>query len=202
MTFDQYHASKGREVLMKIGCFLLFLAISAIAGAQDRPQPRFDFEQWKRDTEFRGAVLNRAREIAPRRRDAPMRELNLTDDEVREIQVATKSWLPNSYLNISPVVTGCPCEDGPGCKEQVYILADAGDKSAGLMLSRIRNEWKVGDVQKWWLRYAQLLEAGKKMDWLEYQRAELKMAREFPVCSGPGNDVDAPKTAHASEARK
>jgi hypothetical protein len=183
---------------MKIVCFLLCVAISASAAAQNRPKGRFDFEQLKRDSEFRAAVVKRAREIVPRRRDVPMRELNLTDDEVREIQAATKSWLPGTYLNISPVVTGCPCEDGPGCKAQVYVVADSSEKPSGLLLSRIRDEWKVGDVQRWWLRYGQLLEAEKKMDWLEYNQAELKLAREFPVCSGPGNALDAPQTAQAS----
>src|SRR5687768_1774433 len=128
---------------MKVACFVVCLAIAAGIGAQEKARPRFDRQQYNRDREITWKVLSHARQVVPRRRDGPLRELNLTDDEVREIQSATRSYLPNAYLNISPVVTGCPCEDGGGCTDQVYVLADAGGQSKGLQLSRIRNEWKV-----------------------------------------------------------
>jgi hypothetical protein len=190
------------EKPMKAVWFVVCLAISASASAQERAAQRAAGKEWQSNSGFTNATLGRAQRIAPKRRDAPLRELNLTDNEVREVQAATKSWLPHTYLNISPVVTGCPCEDGPGCKEQVYILADAGEKSVGILLSRIRDEWTVGDVQKWWVRYARLLEERDKMDWFDYKQAEFKMAREFPVCTGPENATEAPKTAQAGGSSK
>jgi hypothetical protein len=187
---------------MKVACFVFCLAIAAGAGAQEKVKPRFDREQYKRDMDFTWNVLDRARQVTPGRRDAPLRELNLTDDEVREIQAATRSYLPNAYLNISPVVTGCPCEDGGGCTDQVYVLADAGARSKGLQLSRIRKEWKVGDVQKWWLGYDRLLEVRDSMDRQTYEQAAFKLAREFPVCVAAVNPEAAPKSARAEETTK
>jgi hypothetical protein len=187
---------------MKVACFVFCLAIAASIGAQEKVKPRFDWEQYKRDREFTWKVLGRARQAVPRRRDAPLRELNLTDDEVREIQSATRSYLPNAYLNISPVVTGCSCEDGGGCTDQVYVLADAGGQSKGLQLSRIRNEWKVSDLQKWWLGYDRLLAERDTMDPQTYEQAELKLAREFPVCAAAVNPEAAPISARATESTK
>ena len=185
---------------MKALCFVVCLAIGASAGAQERTSRLLDRDQYKRDSDFTWAVLYRARQLAPQRRDTPLRELNLTDEEIREIQAATRSYLPSAYLNISPVVTGCPCEDGSGCTDQVYVLADAGAKAKGLQLSRIKNEWKVGAVQKWWLDFERLIEKRESMDFDEYQLAALKSAREFPVCAASVNPEAAPITAKAKES--
>lgn len=187
---------------MKVAYFVICLALAAGVGAQEKARPRVDREQHKRDLDFTWNVLDRAHQVVPRRRDAPLRELNLTDDEVREIQAATRSYLPNAYLNISPVVTGCPCEDGGGCTDQVYVLADAGAQSKGLQLSRIRNEWKVGDVQKWWLGYSRLLEVRDSTDRQAYEQAAFKLAREFPVCVAAVNLEAAPNSARANESTK
>jgi hypothetical protein len=187
---------------MKAVWFVVFLAISASAVAQQKEMRQSRADDWRADEGFTSQVMYRAHQVTPRRRDAPMREINITDEEIREVQAATKSWLPDVYLNISPVVTGCPCEDGPACKEQVYIVADLGEKSVGLMLSRIKNEWKVGDVQRWWVRYARLFAERDKMEWSEYKQAEFKMAREFPLCSVPETERETPKTARASDFTK
>src|SRR5688572_4197393 len=106
---------------MRAVCLLACIVAATSVVAQE-PARRFDWEQYKRDGEMLSDVMRRARDNAPNRRDAPLRELNLTDEEVREIQAATRNYLPADYLNISPVVTGCACEDGPDCKEQVYVL--------------------------------------------------------------------------------
>jgi hypothetical protein len=167
--------------------WLICFAISLPVIAQDaRRTARFDLEEYWRGLEFRRLVYLRAQEIQPKRRDEPLRELNITDEEVREIQSVTRSYIPNSYVNISSVVTGCPCEEGPGCEDQVYVLADAGTKTVGLQLSRIEKVWKVGDVQKWWLANDRLSAKRDTMDPIDYQNAVMKLAREFPVCaSGP-----------------
>ena len=61
-------------------------------------------------------------------------------------------YLPRAMVNISPVVTNCPCEEGPNCTAQVYVVATTGDNSKGLQLSRLKDQWMVGVVQQWWLR--------------------------------------------------
>ena len=66
-------------------------------------------------------IEQRAQELYPRRRDTPMRDLNISDGEVREIQRLMKTINVQEILNISAVVTGCACEEGADCTEQVYV---------------------------------------------------------------------------------
>src|SRR5262245_30794779 len=89
-------------------------------------------------------VKARAISLEPHRRDTPMRELNITDFEIREIQDVASKYLVRSMLNISPVVSGCACEEGPLCTDQVYVVATTPSETRGLQLSRIRNAWVIG----------------------------------------------------------
>jgi hypothetical protein len=139
----------------------------------------------RRDDDLRDLVLHRAWEVRPRRRDTPLRALNISDDEMREVQVVTERFLPRAYVNVSPVVTGCPCEEGPDCKDQLYVMATANGATLGVQLSKGRNGWVVGDVQKWWLRYQRLLDQRSEMDWKNFQDAEMVLVLDFPTCSTP-----------------
>jgi len=152
------------SILMMAGVFALGLLE---AGAQERPDPRY-----------------RAHLLAPKRRDEPLRYLNISDYEVRELQLVAEKYLPKALLNISPVVTGCPCEEGPQCTDQVYIVAETAQSSRGLQLSRVRNAWVVGTVQQWFLRYDELRSRQGQMDFQKYMRAESELYREFPMCVG------------------
>jgi hypothetical protein len=189
------------ERVMKAVCLLACLGLATSVVSQE-PVRRFDREQYTRDQQMLSDVIRRAHNNMPKRRDAPLREINLTDEEVREIQAATKNYLPADYLNISPVVTGCACEDGPECKEQVYVLADAGASAKGLQLSRIKRQWTVGALQQWWLNYGRLEERRKKMGWIEYERALITLAREFPMCAETVKPRAAPSTAQANPPPK
>jgi hypothetical protein len=161
---------------------LASLGVLTAAGAQS-PARQIDFELLKANVEFRRDILRRAEALRPARRDGPLRYLNISDNEVREIQLEAKKFVPRSLVNISPVVTGCPCEEGPQCTDQVHIVAVAGDKSFGMQLSRVRNAWQVSAVQKWWWSYQRLEARRPKMDWLEFDSAVTALAGEFPVCS-------------------
>jgi hypothetical protein len=145
----------------------------------------------------------RAWQLRPKRRDEPLRYLNISDYEVREIQDVAEKYLPKVLLNISPVVTGCPCEEGPQCTDQVYIVAQAAQDSRGLQLSRIRNAWVVGSVQLWYLKYEELRAREPKMNYLDLMRAESELYREFPVCVGElvpaQNKNTAPKKAETKQ---
>ena len=138
-------------------------------------------------------MQTRAFELRPRRRDEPLRYVNLSDNEMREIQQVAQSYLSKTVLNVSPVVEGCPCEEGPMCTEQVYVVTLASGKATGLQLSRVKKVWKVGVVQMWWSRYDALREQQKKMEYRAFMRAESELYREFPVCVGELVKVEGKK---------
>jgi hypothetical protein len=110
--------------------------------------------------------------------------LNINDIEVREIQDAASRVLPRSIASIGPVSTGCACEDGPKCSDQVWVVASTATQTRGLLFSRVNGTWEIGPVQKWWLEYEQL-EARRssfpKMS--EYYEAERLLLERMPLCS-------------------
>src|SRR5689334_13746584 len=110
-------------------------------------------DYWDEQRERYGRIAKRAHELFPRRRDAPLRDVNISDDEVREVQAIKEKYLPNDYVNISPVVTDCPCEEGPTCTAQVFVVATLNGEERGLQLSRLNEQWQVGVVQQWWLKF-------------------------------------------------
>jgi len=132
-------------------------------------------------------IAQRALELSPERRNTPLRELNITDEEVREVQAIAVGYLPRDLVNISPVVTACPCEEGPTCTAQVYVLATAKGKTSGLQLSRMNTAWQVGVVQKWWLKRAAIQRQNTGNAFLDeylYEKAINQMLEEFPACLG------------------
>jgi hypothetical protein len=167
------------------------LALASGAGAQTtgsapahRARAPFDYQQWLRDAKFKSRIFERAEEIRPARRDTPMRELNISDNEVREIQVVAEQFLPRALVNISTVVSDCPCEEGPQCTDQVFILANRSATTLGLQMSRVKNAWTVGAVQRWWLEYEALQKREPDMEWREYEDALTQLAKKFPQCVG------------------
>jgi hypothetical protein len=89
----------------------------------------------------------------PKRVDGPLREENISDREVLEIEAVMAEKFPGSIVNISGVVDGCPCADGVLCDSQVWVVAHQVSRNNGLMLSRIGANWRVGPLQQWWIRY-------------------------------------------------
>jgi hypothetical protein len=136
---------------------------------------------------------NRARQLAPRRRDAPLRVLNISDDEVREVHAIAIKYRMPELVNISPVVTGCPCEEGGNCTDQVFITSLVNQRPVGLQLSRRKNLWTVGVVQKWWLEYAALKAREPNLSRAEYQQARMQLLLSLPACAGPANAGTPPK---------
>ena len=172
---------------MRLGSFLFTALVFAIATAASGQIPT---PAAQRGDAYRAQVKKfmevekRAWELRPRRRDEPLREINISDNEVREIQRVAADFLPKVLLNISPVVAGCACEEGPQCTDQVYIVAETGQTSKGLQLSRIKNSWTVGNVQQWWFKYDELNTKANKKDYLAYIEALNALYREFPGCVG------------------
>jgi hypothetical protein len=58
-------------------------------------------------------LLRRVGMIRPQRKDGPLRYLNVSDNEVRQIQGAASEVVGNVLVHIGGVTVGCPCEDGP-----------------------------------------------------------------------------------------
>jgi hypothetical protein len=134
---------------MRIGSVLMLVGVVVAA---EGAVPNRSHAQWMAffDKE------NRAFALRPSRRDSPLRYENIRDTEVAEIRRVAASVVPRAIVNISGVVEGCPCEDGPACSEQVWILAYRSDKTVGLLLSKIKGQWTIGPVQQWWLNYEDL----------------------------------------------
>jgi hypothetical protein len=89
----------------------------------------------------------------PRYSERKLREDNITDVEILEIQQITKALVPGAIVNIGGVWDSCPCEDGDSCVNQVWVVASASGQSTGVMLSKINNQWGIGPVQEWWFDY-------------------------------------------------
>jgi len=161
------------------------LALAMAAGAQNvkrRFDYRFDYQEYKRQQEFKSRVFTRAYELRPKRRDEPMRYINISDNEMREIQLVAAQYMPRALVNVSPVVTGCPCEEGPSCTDEVYVLASASNMTVGLQLVHIKNVWSVGAVQKWWLKHDSLVARRNQMTDEQYDAADWELVNEFPSC--------------------
>jgi len=166
------------KVSIPVMAAVLAFGFASSAGAQEPRSSAREEVQRKYDARYR------AYHLRPRRRDEPLRYLNISDYEVREIQLVAEKYLPKVLLNISPVVTGCPCEEGPQCTDQVYIIAETAQSAKGLQLSRVRNAWVVGTVQQWFLRYDELQSREDKMEFRKFERAENELFRDFPACVG------------------
>jgi hypothetical protein len=128
-------------------------------------------------------IEKRMSEVQPERRDVPVRSDNIRDQEVKEVQRATSEIVPGALLNIGTVVTGCPCEDGADCTDQVWVLASRRETSRGVLLSKIKGHWAVGAVQAWWLRYEKLQASRHSFpsSW-KYSEAEDELKLQFPTC--------------------
>jgi len=128
----------------------------------------------------------------PRRIDEPLRAENVSDEEIREIQATTVTIYPGTIANVSGVTAGCPCEEGPMCDSQVWILAHRDNRYDGLMLSRISNKWVVGPLQTWWFEYDLLakkmseLRSEKPDDYweayMEFREKRIQLEEAFPIC--------------------
>ena len=142
----------------------------------------------------------------PHRIDEPLRAENISDEEIREIQAVTIEVYPGAIANISGVTAGCPCEEGPMCDSQVWILAYRNNRYDGLMLSRISNKWIVGPLQTWWFEYDLLakkmseLRSEKPADYIavymEYREKWIQLEEAFPVCISDEESTPALPTRH------
>jgi hypothetical protein len=129
-------------------------------------------------------LLDQARRIKPRQPSGHARELNINDIEVRELQTVAAKVLPKAIVNIGPVSTGCACEDGPNCTDQVWVVASTSSETKGLLFSRINGTWQLGPVQKWWVEYEKLNDSRRSFAKpSEFYEAQRLLLEKMPLCS-------------------
>ena len=181
--------------------FLLATAVQAQSAASKMTPELYrqmseDMQYWAAQYDRYKAVSRRAHELYPGRRNTPLRDVNISDEEIREVELITRTYLPRAYVNISPVVTDCPCEEGPACTAQVYVVAQTPDKTRGIQLSRMNDRWNVGVVQQWWIRREAVVRQHTGNSFLDdylYQKAVNELYEEFPLC--PAQTASTPETA-------
>jgi len=118
----------------------------------------------------------------PYRRSAPFREININDEEVRQIDAVVHELIPGAIVIISGVAQGCPCEDGPGCSAQVWTAINRSERIHSLELSDINDHWVIGPVQRWVLESAQL-ERSKYPTYADYTAARGALDNRYPACA-------------------
>jgi hypothetical protein len=169
-----------------LGAVLKSVAILALAlsGTVAQGQSPDKQQESAAEARRRQMFINlRAQSVRPQRREDPLRQDNISDEEVREIQSIASGLIPKSIINIGSVVLGCPCEDGPDCTEQVWIVGYAAGVAKGVMLSRIKNRWTVGTIQQWWLGLEQLnARRATSKSSFAFWRAQQQYQDSFPAC--------------------
>ena len=163
-----------------LGLLPVCLAIPQIKEDPRQAYRRLEAERWERFYAFE----KRIKETHPVRRDTPLRYLNIRDSEVQEIRVAAYEVFPGEMVYISAVVTGCPCEEGSACSDQVWVTTDNKNETFdGILLSKIEEQWKIGPIQRWWLERERLIAKQKQFkDYYAYRDAEEALILRFPAC--------------------
>jgi hypothetical protein len=132
---------------------LLLLAGMAVSRASEPASPPGTEADARPVSEPFWKIRTRVWDTRPQRLERPLRTENISDAEVSQIQAAVRGLVPGATVNIGGVTLGCPCEDGAGCTEQVWVVAYQREVSRGLMLSRIQDRWQIGPLQGWWLEH-------------------------------------------------
>ena len=131
-----------------------------------------------------------ARNSQPRPRDGPLRYLNISDEEVGEVEAAVWTVVPGTLLHIGPVVTGCSCQEGRACDDQVWVIAEDRPVPKGVQVSRIGGHWTLGPLQRWWLQYEMLQDSRiRASHYAEFADAERRLLASQPTCENFANGV-------------
>jgi hypothetical protein len=115
----------------------------------------------------------------------PLREINISDDEVRQIEGVVREVIPGAIVTISGVAKGCPCEEGPDCTAQVWTAVHSSGRTSSLELSDLNDHWVIGPVQRWFMESAQL-ERSRFPTYAAYTAAREALDDRYPACTtGP-----------------
>jgi Surface-adhesin protein E len=126
------------------------------------------------------------RMIEPGRSNRPLRQDNISDEEVREVQRAALEVYPDFIVSISGVTEGCDCEDGSHCTAQVWLALNRENQTRSLVLSKTDGHWKIGAVQSWWLQYnahqTSFPGIGRDAKQRAWQTENQRLLDAFPAC--------------------
>jgi hypothetical protein len=115
-----------------------------------------------------------------------LRQDNISDEEVREVEQAAFEAYPDSIVNISGVTDGCNCEEGGACTAQVWLALYREEHIRGLVLSKIDGHWKVGAVQRWWNQYSAHQSTnpgfGRGPEQIAWRQENQRLLDSFPAC--------------------
>ena len=81
-------------------------------------------------------MCNPGQKALPHRRDSPLRYFNISDEEAREVETAAAEVAGTQWISIGAVVTGCPCEDGGKCTDQVWVQTHQDQGAIGFRASK------------------------------------------------------------------
>jgi len=153
-----------------------FLCATALAQDASDVQHCEDFQSYRH-----------IRTADPGRPTGPLRQDNISDDEVREVQRAALAVYPDSIVTISGVTNGCDCEDGSNCTAQVWLALYRENQTRSLVLSKTNGQWKIGAVQSWWLQYnahqTSFPRFGRDEKQIAWQEENQRLLDAFPVCA-------------------
>jgi hypothetical protein len=166
---------------MNRALLLLALVVTGLALSESSEEQRHAERRALMEKRF--ALEDRIKATEPKRRDGPLRYKNISDDEAREVKSVAHKILPRAIVNIGPVVTSCPCEEGPECTDQVWITVDRGETSTGLLLSRTAGAWTIGPIQRWWFEKEELEKRRSSLPYSDYFDARDALIDRFPACS-------------------
>jgi hypothetical protein len=144
------------------------------------------WRNWQRERDLDRRIIESEPTLSYRR-SAQLREININDEEVRQIEAVVRELIPGAIVTISGVAQGCPCEDGPGCSAQVWTAVYSPKRTSSLELSDINDHWVIGPVQRWFLESAQL-DRSKYPTYAAYTAARGALDDRYPACTtGPSN---------------
>jgi surface-adhesin protein E len=131
-------------------------------------------------------LFRHIRTTDPGRPNGPLRQDNITDEEVREVQRAALEVFPDFIVSISGVTDGCDCEDGSNCTAQVWLALYRENQTRSLVLSKIDGHWKIGAVQSWWLQYSAHQSTnpgfGRGPRQIAWAQENQRLLDSFPTC--------------------
>jgi hypothetical protein len=182
-TVHRHAGSQGGNLYKNVALTAVIAPLSFLLCATALPQNATDAQSCE-DSE----LYRNIRTTQPRP-DGPLRQDNVTDEEVREIQRAALEVYPDSIVSISGVTDGCDCEDGPSCTAQVWLALNREYRTRSLVLSKIDGHWKLGAVQNWQLQYdahqTSFPGFGRGPKQLQWLQANQRLLDSFPTCPTP-----------------
>jgi hypothetical protein len=121
-----------------------------------------------------------------------LREENITDEEVREVQKVVDEKMPGEIRRIGPVTVGCGCAERPGCTNELVIVVKTKAMADEVTLARVRKVWQLSELQQLELRRQRIREKRRLMSTApaqeraayrkELEREEQLLLNDLPAC--------------------